>query len=37
VTYENWRHQPLYLRLFSWLSYGSMRFLMGVAGYGRQH
>lgn len=37
VTYDHWRRQPLYLRLFSWLSYGGVRLLMGVAGYGRQH
>ncbi len=35
VTYANWKHQPLYRRLFSWLSYGGVRLLMGVAGYGR--
>ncbi|MDO8891679.1 MAG: cardiolipin synthase ClsB [Sulfurimicrobium sp.] len=37
VTYESWKRQPLYLRLMSWLSYGSVRLLMGVAGYGRMH
>ncbi len=36
VTYENWKRQPLYLRLMSWFSYGGVRFLMGVAGYGRK-
>lgn len=36
VTYANWKRQPLYLRLMSWLSYGGVRFLMGVAGYGRR-
>lgn len=35
VTYENWMHQPIYRRLLSWLSYGGVRVLMGVAGYGR--
>jgi cardiolipin synthase len=37
VTYDSWKREALYLRLLSWLSYGSMRLLMGVAGYGRQH
>jgi hypothetical protein len=36
VTYASWKKQPLYLRLMSWLSYGGVRLLMGVAGYGRQ-
>ncbi|MFH1494656.1 MAG: cardiolipin synthase ClsB [Pseudomonadota bacterium] len=36
VTYASWKKQPLYLRLLSWLSYGGVRLLMGVAGYGRQ-
>lgn len=35
VTYENWKRQPLNLRFLSWLSYGGVRFLMGMAGYGR--
>lgn len=37
VTYDSWKRESLYLRLFSWLSYGSVRLLMGVAGYGRRH
>ncbi len=37
VTYDRWKQEPYYLRLLSWLSYGSVRLLMGVAGYGRQH
>lgn len=36
VTYETWKRQPLYLRLLSWLSYGGVRFLMGVAGYAKR-
>lgn len=36
VTYESWKKQPLYLRLLSWLSYGGVRLLMGMAGYGRR-
>ncbi len=35
VTYDSWKKQPLYLRLLSWLSYGGVRLLMGMAGYGR--
>lgn len=34
VTYANWKQQPWYLRFMSWLSYGGVRLLMGVAGYG---
>ncbi|MDD5405249.1 MAG: cardiolipin synthase ClsB [Sulfuricella sp.] len=36
VTYANWKRQPLYRRFLSWLSYGGVRLLMGVAGYGRR-
>ncbi len=36
VTYESWKKQPQYLRLMSWLSYGGVRLLMGLAGYGRR-
>jgi len=36
MTYENWKRQPLYLRLMSWLSYGGVRVLTGIAGYGRK-
>lgn len=36
VTYANWKRQPLYRRLLSWLSYGGVRLLMGAAGYGRR-
>ena len=37
VTAERWKHQPLYKRFLSWLSYGGVRFLMGMAGYGRRN
>ena len=36
MTYAQWKRQPLHLRLMSWFSYGGVRFLMGVAGYGRK-
>jgi cardiolipin synthase len=36
VTYDSWKKQPLHLRLLSWLSYGGVRLLMGMAGYGRR-
>ncbi|MEN6584704.1 MAG: cardiolipin synthase ClsB [Sulfuricella sp.] len=36
VTSAHWRRQPLYLRLLSWLSYGGVRLLVGVTGYGRK-
>lgn len=36
VTVDAWQHQPFYLRFLSWLSYGGVRLLMGVAGYGRR-
>lgn len=35
VTVDAWQHQPFYLRFLSWLSYGGVRLLVGVAGYGR--
>lgn len=31
------RHQGLPRRLLSWLAYGAVRLLIGLAGYGRQH
>lgn len=36
VTYANWKSQPVYRRFLSWFSYGGVRLLMGVAGYGRR-
>jgi cardiolipin synthase len=29
----NWKSQPVLLRLASWLSYGLVRFMVGIAGY----
>lgn len=36
VTSAHWKSQPLFARLLSWLSYGGVRLLMGMAGYGRK-
>ena len=36
VTYAIWKRQPVHLRFLSWLSYGGVRLLMGMAGYGRR-
>jgi cardiolipin synthase len=36
VTVDAWKHQPLHLRILSWFSYGGVRLLMGVAGYGHR-
>lgn len=36
VTSANWEQQPFYRRFLSWLSYGGVRLLMGVAGYGHR-
>lgn len=33
MTYALWKRRPLWLRLLSWLSYGGVRVLMGLAGY----
>ena len=30
---NNWKTQPIRLRLASWLSYGLVRFMIGIAGY----
>ncbi len=34
---DSWAKQPLALRFLTWLSYGFVRFLTGMAGYGRDH
>ncbi len=34
---EDLRRQPWHSRLLRWLSYGLVRFLVGIAGYGEQH
>ncbi len=33
ILQGNWRMQPIRLRLISWLSYGLVRFMTGIAGY----
>jgi cardiolipin synthase len=33
ILQNNWRTQPIRLRLASWLCYGLMRFMIGMAGY----
>lgn len=33
VLERNWRSQHIMLRLLSWLSYGMIRFMVGIAGY----
>lgn len=34
---DSWAKQPLATRIMTWLSYGLVRFLTGMAGYGRDH
>ncbi|HQT27530.1 MAG TPA: phospholipase D-like domain-containing protein, partial [Burkholderiales bacterium] len=34
---DSWARQPLPRRMLTWLSYGLVRFLTGMAGYGRDH
>ena len=36
IQSAQWEQQPLALRLMSWFSYGAVRFLMGMVGYGRE-
>ncbi len=33
ISPQNWRMQPLIVRLASWLSYALLRFIKGIAGY----
>ncbi len=33
ILQDNWNTQPIRLRLMSWLSYGLVRFMTGMAGY----
>jgi cardiolipin synthase len=37
VCMDNWKSQPLMLRLTSWISYGLVRIMTGLAGYAPQH
>ena len=34
---DSWARQPITTRFMTWLSYGLIRFLTGMAGYGRDH
>ncbi len=34
---DSWAKQPLSIRFKTWLSYGLVRFMTGMAGYGREH
>jgi cardiolipin synthase len=36
ILSESWKQQPIYLRLFSWLSYGLLRLMRGLSGYARE-
>lgn len=36
VVHERWEHQPLWRRILTWISYGVVRFIAGVFGYGRE-
>lgn len=33
IEQNNWTQQPIWLRFLSWLSYGAVRFMLGVLGY----
>ena len=37
VCMDNWKSQPLILRLTSWISYGLVRIMTGLAGFAPQH
>jgi len=37
VQPAHWKRQPPYRRFFSWVGYGVVRWLMGMAGYGRKY
>lgn len=37
IAPDSWKQQPLYSRFLAWASYGVVRFLMGMAGYGRRY
>ena len=34
---DKWKQQPAWLRFMSWLSYGLLRLMMGISGYGREN
>ncbi len=33
IITDSWKHQPVFLRFMSWLSYGLLRFMMAISGY----
>jgi cardiolipin synthase len=37
ILRDNWKQQPAYIRFMSWLSYGAVRLMMGMAGYPREN
>ncbi len=37
VSEQTWASQPVMLRLVSWISYGMVRFMSGIAGYAPNH
>ena len=37
IAPDNWRLEPLHRRFLAWASYGMVRFLMGMAGYGHRY
>ncbi len=37
ILRENWRQQPAWLRIMSWLCYGLLRLMKGISGYAREN
>ena len=37
IRADHWKQQPYYQRFLAWMSYGVVRFLMGMAGYARRY
>ncbi|MHB1618954.1 MAG: cardiolipin synthase ClsB [Sulfuricella sp.] len=37
IKADDWSQQPYYQRFLAWVSYGVVRFLMGMAGYARRY
>jgi len=37
ILKDNWKQQPAFFRLMSWISYGLVRLMMGMAGYAREN
>ncbi len=37
IKADDWSQQPYYQRFLAWVSYGLVRFLMGMAGYARRY